>query len=157
LRLGTRVSHLQMSLATIRGLVLLGGALLWAGCGGSATTTTSPTATAPVRNTETFGATLNVGQSQFYSFTTLSSGTTDVTLVSIRPSGTPTVALHPVLNVGLGTPQGTDCAPANAVTAAPGLAAQLTVPTGISIYCVRIADIGNLATAVDYTVRVVHP
>ena len=142
--------------ATFRALVLLlFSTLLSAGCGND--TTTTPTTTEPLRNNETFGATLNVGQSQFYSFTTISPGTTEVTLISIRPSGSLATTLSPVVGLGLGTPQGTDCALSSATNTTPGLKNQLSVATNISTYCVKIADIGNLTGAVDYTIRVVHP
>jgi hypothetical protein len=136
-------------------IVLLAG-LGWS-CGTDTSTTTSPTTTGDTRSNETFGATLAVGQSQFYSFTTISPGTTDITLISLRPSGNQKVTLNTVVGIGLGTPQGTDCALSNATTTTSGLKAQLSVATNISTYCVKIADIGNLATDADYNIRVVHP
>ena len=146
-----------MSQATIRALVLVAvSAVLAVGCGNSDTTTT-PTPTTDTRSNETFGATLSVGQSQFYSFTTLSPGQTDVTLVSLRPSGNVTVALSPTVGLGIGTPSGTDCALSNATNTTPALKAQLSVATNVSTYCVKIADIGNLTGSVDYTIRVLHP
>jgi len=145
-----------MSQARLRALVfLVFGTLVAAGCGSDNPTT--PTTTEDVRNSETFGATLNRGQSQFYSFTTVSPGTTDITLVSVRPTGSVAVTLNPVVGLGLGTPQGTDCALSNATNTPPGLKNQLSVATNVSTYCVKIADIGNLTAAVDYTIRVVHP
>jgi hypothetical protein len=45
----------------------------------------------------------------------------------------------------------------NATNTTPGLKAQLNVPTSVSTYCVKIADIGNLTGPVDYNIRVVHP
>ena len=146
-----------MSPSTLRAVVLavLTGVVA-AGCGNDNTTTT-PTSTADIRSNETFSATLSVGQSQFYSFSTISPGTTDVTLISIRPAGTISATLSPVVGLGLGQPQGTDCALSSAVNTTPGLKSQLTVTTNISVYCVKIADIGNLNGTVDYTIRVVHP
>lgn len=131
-------------------------AAMAAGCGDNATTTT-PTTTSDVRSNETFGATLNPGQSQFYSFTTISPGTTEITLISIRPTGSVSTTLSPVVGLGLGTPQATDCALSSATTTTPGLKAQVSVATNVSTYCVKIADVGNLIAAVDYTIRVVHP
>lgn len=146
-----------MSQPAFRALALLVFlAAVTAGCGNNDTTTT-PTATTPLRSSETFGATLNPGQSQFYSFSTVSPGTTDVTLISIRPAGSVSVTLSPVVGLGLGTPQATDCALSSAINTAPGLKAQISVATNISTYCVKIADIGSLTGAVDYTIRVVHP
>ena len=146
-----------MSQPTLRALALLAFmAVMAAGCGDNATTTT-PTTTTDVRGNETFGATLNPGQSQFYSFTTISPGTTEITLVSIRPTGSVSTTLNAVVGLGLGTPQATDCALSSATNTTPGLKAQVSVATNISTYCVKIADIGNLTGAVDYTIRVVHP
>lgn len=146
-----------MSQPSFRALTLLAFmAVIAAGCGDD-TTPTTPTTTSEIRGTETFGATLNPGQSQFYSFTTVSPGTTDITLISIRPAGNVSATLSSVVGLGLGTPQATDCALSNATTTTPGLKTQVSVATNISTYCVKIADIGNLTGAVDYTIRVVHP
>jgi hypothetical protein len=146
-----------MTRVTLRSLVLVAfSAVMAASCGNSDTTTT-PTTTTDTRSNEIVANTLNVGQSQFYSFTTLTQGQTDITLVSLRPTGSVSVALRPIVGLGLGTPQGTDCALSNATTSTPALKAQLSVATNINTYCVKIADIGNLTGAVDYTIRVVHP
>lgn len=136
-------------------LVFLGAALA-AGCGKNSSTT-SPTTTETARSTETIGGKLSVGDSQFYSFSTVSPGTTDVTLIGLRPAGNLTATLNTVVGLGLGVPQGTDCALANATTTAPGFQAQLSATTNVSVYCVKIADVGNLTGPVDYTIRVVHP
>jgi hypothetical protein len=146
-----------MSRVTLRALALVAFSAVFAASCGNDDTTTTPTTTTDTRSNETFGATLNVGQSQFYSFTTLTPGQTDITLVSVRPSGSVAATLNPTVGLGLGTPQGTDCALSNAVNTPPGLKAQLSVATNVSTYCVKIADIGNLRGTVDYTIRVVHP
>ena len=146
-----------MSQPILRALALLAfTAVMAAGCGNDATPTT-PTTTSDLRSNETFGATLNIGQSQFYSFTTISPGTTEITLISVRPVGSVSATLSPVVGLGLGTPQATDCALSSATNTMPGLKAQVTVATNVSTYCVKIADIGNLTGAIDYTIRVVHP
>jgi hypothetical protein len=146
-----------MSQPILRALALLAfTAVMAAGCGNDATPTT-PTTTSDLRSSETFGATLNLGQSQFYSFTTISPGTTEITLISIRPAGSVSATLSPVVGLGLGTPQATDCALSSATNTAPALKAQVSAATNISTYCVKIADIGNLTGAVDYTIRVLHP
>jgi|KBSSwiStaDraftv2_1062776.scaffolds.fasta_scaffold44820_4 hypothetical protein len=146
-----------MSPSTLRAVVLAVLAAVFAASCGNNDTTTTPTTTEDIRNTEIFSATLSVGQSQFYSFTTISPGTTDVTLISLRPAGSISSTLSSVVGIGLGTPQGTDCALSSALNTTPGLKAQLTATTNVSVYCVKIADIGNLTGTVDYTVRVVHP
>ena len=137
-------------------LIALVIAVMCVACGDD--TTTSPSTTTEVaRGTEVFGGTLGVGNSQFYSFTVSQDGTTDVTLLSLRPVGSLTSTLTTVVGLGLGTPSGTECALRSAVTTAPGLTKQITVTTNISTYCVKIADVGNLTNAVDYTVRILHP
>jgi hypothetical protein len=146
------MSHFRFRALT----VLVFAAAMAVSCGND-TPTTPSTTTADVRSNETFSATLSPGQSQFYSFTTVSPGTTDVTLVSLRPAGNLTATLNAVVGLGLGTPQMTDCALSSATTTAPSLKTQVSAATNVSTYCVKIADIGNLRGAVDYTIRVVHP
>jgi hypothetical protein len=136
-------------------LIALLTALASASCGTG--TTTSPTSTTPLRTDEVFGGQLGVGDSHFYSFTAVSPGTTDVTLVSLRPVGVKTSTLAPVVGLGLGTPSGTTCALSSALNTAPALSRQLSVTTDVSTYCVMIADVGNLTDTVDYTIRIVHP
>src|SRR5262245_31539889 len=102
------MSHIRFCALTL----LVFAAAIAASCGDN--TPTTPTTTADTRSNETFGATLNPGQSQFYSFTTVSAGTTDITLVSLRPAGSLTATVSAVVGLGLGTPQMTDCALSNA-------------------------------------------
>src|SRR5262245_12502741 len=118
----------QSILRTLTLLVLF--AVMTSGCGNDAPST-SPSDTPASRGNETFGATLNPGQSQFYSFSTGAVGTTDVTLISIRPAGNASVTLSPVVGLGLGTPQGTDCALSSATNTTPGLKTQVSVATNI--------------------------
>jgi hypothetical protein len=146
-----------MSSMMSRSLVIaLAAAVMCAACGKDTTTSPSTTA-ATLRGTEVFGGTLGVGTSQFYSFTVAQDGTTDVTLLSLRPVGVLTTTLTTVVGLGLGTPSGTECALRSALTTAPGLTKQISVTTNVSTYCVKIADVGNLTNAVDYTVRILHP
>jgi hypothetical protein len=137
-------------------IVLLTALVMTAGCGDDETPTT-PTDTTEARANETFSGTIRVGQSQFYSFSTVSPGTTEVTLVSLRPVGSQTATVNPTVGLGLGTPQGLDCALSSATTATPALKAQITASTNISVYCVKIADLGNLTGSLDYTIRILHP
>lgn len=125
-------------------------------CGDKASTT-APSTDAPARSNEIFSGRLEVGGSQFYSFQVVNSGTTDVTLTGLHPPGVATTNVSVVVGLGLGTPGGTDCALSSALTTSPGLIRQITATTNVSIYCVKVADIGNLRSPLDYTVRVVHP
>ncbi len=137
-------------------LTILATALLCAACGGDSSTSPS-TPTTLTRTTEYFRANLEVQGSQFYSFTVSASGTTDVTLLSLRPAGAPTPALTTAVGLGVGTPAGTGCALTVAATVQPALSTQLSSTTTPTIYCVNIADIGNLQDTVNFTVRIVHP
>ena len=65
-----------------------------------------------------------------------------------------------VMGLGLGTVNGTECVlnksiqtAANATTDAPQITSTLPVGT----YCVKLFDIGNLTTIVDFTVVVTSP
>jgi hypothetical protein len=137
-------------------LIALFAATMSAACGKD--TSTSPSTTSePSKATEVFGGRLGIGDSQFYSFSVSGTGTTEVTLLSLRPPDVLTTTLTTIVGLGLGTPSGTDCALRSAITAAPALTNQLSVTLDPSTYCVKIADVGNLTTAVDYTVRILHP
>ncbi len=137
-------------------LTTLAAALLCAACGDDSVTSPS-TDTTTTRSTEYFRANLEVQGSQFYSFTVSTSGTTDVTLLSLRPAGASTPALTTAVGLGVGTPAGTGCALTMATTVQPALSTQLSTTTTPTIYCVNIADIGNLQNTVDFTIRIVHP
>lgn len=130
-------------------------ALLCAACGNSPTSPTTPTSTA--RGTETFSGTLAVRGTEFFSFSVVNAGTTDITLLSLRPAGAATPALASEMGLGLGTPAGIGCALSNATRVRPALAAQLSTTTAPTIYCVAISDVGNLSGDVNFTIRIVHP
>jgi hypothetical protein len=137
-------------------LTTLAAALLCASCGGDSGT--SPTTTTETsRSTENFSGTLALFGSQFYSFTVTTSGTTDITLLSLTPAGAATPALTSEVGLGIGTPAGTGCALSSAATVRPALITQLSTTTAPTIYCVNISDLGNLADSVKFTIRIVHP
>ena len=107
-------------------------------------------------STEHFRGALQVGGVRFYSFQIQEGGTVTVTLASITnaPFGLPVSAS---LRVGLGIPQGTGCALFRQVTAAASLNAQLTELATPGIYCVEIADIGELREPITFAARFTHP
>ena len=143
-----------MTVQLFCGLII---ALLCSACGNSQTTSPSTTTTTPSRTTELFTGSLAAGDSQFYSFTVGQSGTTDITLVSLTPAGAARPALAKPVGLGIGTPAGTGCGISTALTAQPGLTAQLSTSTTATIYCVDIYDIGSVTDPVAFTVRIVHP
>lgn len=129
--------------------------LLTASCGNNDSSTTAPT-TPALPSTEVFSGTLPVQGSSFYSFTVGTSGQVSITLASLVTTQ-PGPALNTVMDLGVGTPLGTDCSVTNSVPAAPGLTAQLVNTLTAATYCARIADLGNLTAPVNFTIRIVHP
>jgi hypothetical protein len=122
--------------------------------------TVDPGPIIPPSTTDTFAATLAPGASAFYSFPTFIDGTARVMLASVTEGTTANgAALSPTLTLGLGIPQGIDCATFTTVQASPGLVPQIDgyglVP---GTYCVRIADTGGALTATSsFLVRMTYP
>jgi hypothetical protein len=133
--------------------LLVAASLCAAGCSGSST---SPTTTVSGTVTEVFAGTLSVGGSSFYSFTVSSTGTASVTLASIT-TGVPGPAANIAVNMGLGVPAGIGCPVTTSVTVGPALTAQIAQILDPGIYCVNIADVGNLTAAVNFAIRILHP
>jgi len=127
---------------------------LGAGCGNDSSTPTTPsTSTAPT--TEVFTGSLDVKGSSFYSFSVLSTGTVSVMLASIT-LGSPSAAAAIPVSLGVGVPAGLGCGVTTAVTVAPALTSQIANSLTAGIYCVNIADIGNLTAPVNFAIRIVH-
>jgi hypothetical protein len=145
--------------ATICSSVIVILAVLSAGCGSSSTspsTTTTTTTTVPALATtsETFTGTLPVGGSIFYSFTVSQAGTVNATLVSIGGAGVPSTVL---VRLGIGTPGDAGCTSTNALVIKAGSTAQVTASQQPGLFCVFLADVGNLFAAADFTLTVDHP
>src|SRR6266851_6361812 len=143
-----------LALATIgAGFVV---AMLSAACNdslGSTSPTSSTTSTpAAPTTTETFIGTLPVGGAKFYSFSIAVYGTVNATLVSI---GGPSVPADVMVNLGIGTPGGTSCNSSSPTSVSAGSAA-VTASEQPGVYCVTIADVGNLPGAADFTVTIDH-
>jgi hypothetical protein len=136
-----------------RGLLLAACAAAAAGCGDSSLPT-APSTSAP--STEFFTGTLSPTGSTFYSFTVTNAGAVSITLASTSAARIGAAA-NPTLALGLGTPSGSDCAASTSADTAPGLNAQLTTADSTAgIYCVSLADPGDLKDDVLFVVRIVH-
>jgi hypothetical protein len=133
----------------------LAAALLSAACSNTQSPT-PPTTPTPVVSptTETFVGTLPVGGVRFYSFSIVVSGTVTATLVRI---GGPSVSPGVMVSLGLGTPSGTACSSSSPTTVSVDTTAQVTATEQPGLYCVNIADVGNLPAAADFTVTIDHP
>lgn len=124
------------------------------------TSTTAPSdddsgITPLVFTTDTFAGTLQVAGNNFYSFYVTQAGPVGLTLAAVQTPGG--AALATPLGIGVGIPSGTGCARSTSQTAAPGLAAQLTVTLNPGTYCAAVFDTGNLASAVNFAMRIRHP
>jgi hypothetical protein len=140
-------------------LFVLALTALGAGCGGGSTptspSTTTPTTTvADPTTTEGFEGILPVGGFRFYSFTIVANGTVNVTLTGI--SG-PLVPSTVQVGLGLGQPSATDCTTTTSLTTAAGSTPQITGTYAPGVYCVRVADVGNLFGPASFNVGIAHP
>ena len=117
------------------------------------TSANSQTAASPA-TTEEFDSTLPVGGSKFYSFTTTTYGTIQITLASVSGSFVPSTVM---LGVGLGQPSGTDCVTTTSVNTAAGTTPQVTGAYAAGVYCAKVTDIGNLYAAASFTATIAYP
>jgi hypothetical protein len=135
-------------------LTVLIAALGIAACGGSSTSP-SITSTATV-TTETFAGVVPQGGVKVYTFTVTQPGTISVTMTAAGPP--PTISM----GLGLGNPDslgncifisGATTNAAVASTTTPQLSGTLTAS---GAYCVEIADVGNAAGPITFSIAVSH-
>jgi hypothetical protein len=136
-------------------LVSLAMALVTAACGDDAPTSPSSTDT-PSTSTVTFTGTLAVGGARFYSFTNAASGSVTALLGSVTSAETK-LPLGVPLEIGVGTPAGTGCSTTSTQLVAPGLTSQMTVQLAAGVFCLRVADTGELREPASFAVRFTHP
>ena len=144
-----------------RWLLLIAIALSCAACGDdsptspstTSTSTDTQTAAAPT-TTEEFNSTVAVGGSRFYSFTTTTYGTIQITLTSVGGSFVPATVM---LGVGLGQPSGTDCVTTTSVNTAAGASPQISGAYAAGVYCAKVIDIGNLYAPASFTATIAYP
>jgi hypothetical protein len=117
-------------------------------------TSTSTTVAAAPTVSEEFSSVVPVGGSKFYSFTTSTYGTINLTLASVGGSFVPSTVM---LGLGLGQPSGTDCVTTSTVNTAAGSAAQLTGAYDAGVYCTKVYDIGNLFAPASFNVTIAYP
>ena len=145
------MTHLKNTIV-VMSLAVAGAAA--AACGGSST---SPSVVAPSATvtTETFTGTVQPGTFKIHSFAVTSPGAVSVTMTAAGPPATITMGL------GLGNPDANgNCiflsgatTSAVASTTTPQLSGTLTTS---GAYCVEIADIGNAAGPIAYSLAVSH-
>jgi hypothetical protein len=115
-------------------------------CGSS---TTSP----GVTQITNFVSRLQQGGSAWRSIPVLTAGDVTVDFTAITQADA-------IMGLGLGTVNGTDCVLTKSVQTAADTAAtapQITATLPIGTYCVKLYDIGNLTSIIDFTVVVTTP
>lgn len=133
--------------------VLLISVVASAGCHNNSSTSPTPTPTTPSVTTNVFAGALDPLASAFYNFNVTQSETATIALGSLTVGDT---IVSVPMSVGIGTLSGDalSCNPTQSVTTAPGLQIQITASLLSGTYCVRIADIGNLAQTTNFAVRI---
>jgi hypothetical protein len=116
-------------------------------------TSSSTTAAAPTISEE-FSSTVTVGGSKFYSFTTSTYGTINLTLTSVGGNFVPSTVM---LGLGIGQPSGTDCVTTTNINTAAGSSAQVTGAYSAGVYCAKVSDIGNLYAPASFNVTIAYP
>jgi hypothetical protein len=61
------------------------------------------------------------------------------------------------VSLGVGHPAGTDCSATNANVAATDMQPQIAGPYDTGVWCVRIADVGNLTAPATFAITIAHP
>lgn len=122
-----------------------------AACGDS-NLPTVPTTTGSNQVTEVFSGTIAPGETKFYSFTMPSSLPLRIGLGSlVDANGNP---LSTQMKIGFGVPSATGCGLLQTATAAPSLATNINLLITPGVYCVSIADAGQLAASSVFGVRI---
>jgi hypothetical protein len=102
------------------------------------------------RKTETFTGTLSAKGSGVDPVTVAGNGNMDVTLVSLTPDTTITLGL----GIGQPTAQGCSLLTSNESSRVGTILSGSVTP---GAFCVAVYDIGNVTTALNYTLTVAHP
>jgi hypothetical protein len=117
-------------------------------CGSSSTTPT-----AVLTSQLAYVSRIQEKGSAWRSFQVLYAGSVTVQLTSVSQTDA-------VMGLGLGTVVGTNCSltqqtqtAASAATSTP----QITATLPVGSYCVKVSDIGNLTSYIDFTILVTYP
>jgi lipoprotein signal peptidase len=142
-----------MRRSLVRTFSLAAALALAAGCNKATSSTTSPT-TVTTTTTETFEGTLTKNGGVSFSFIAASSGSVSATLKTVGPDTT--VAL----GVSLGTWNGSSCQLVLSNDNAFVGSVVIGSLSAASNLCVRVYDVGRIATAttvMTFAVDVIHP
>jgi len=140
---------------TARLLIVALLAALAVACGDDPSST-APSSTTSTTTTVTYAGTIDVGGSRFYSFSNAAAGSVTAFLASVTSPATRLPVAVP-LEIGIGVPAGTGCSTTTTQMVAPGLVPQMTVSLAAGVFCLRVADAGELRAPVAFAVRFSHP
>jgi hypothetical protein len=122
----------------------------------TAPTSTADTAgsTTPMIVSSTFTSTLAPRGVRFFSFTVSQAGTIEATIHSVTYQRGPTAG---DIEVGLGTPRGTECSTETVIRTAGSAIARLTGTYQPGVYCVRVTDPGGLTAPIAFQLHLSYP
>ena len=103
---------------------------------------------------DTLNATVGVGGTVFFSFTTPTAGDVRLTLLSIKRDG---ADLSVALNLGVGTPAGTGCTAATSLLSPEGVTPQLTTNVDAGVHCASVTDPSVLTAPASIVLNIAHP
>jgi hypothetical protein len=130
-------------------VLALASALTMAACNPFDLSPSTPTPSGA--GTDTFNGSLSQGGSLTFTYTVTTAGSVSVTLTAVTPATTSPLGL------GMGPSSGGTCSVTNSTSAAiAGSAAQLSATANPGTYCVKVSDLGSLATTSSVTVTVAH-
>jgi hypothetical protein len=140
---------------TARVLLVALCAAVTIGCGDD-DSPTEPTTTTSATTTVTYAGTIDPGGSRFYSFTNSEAGSVTAFLASITGADGRTPLTTP-LELGVGVPAGTGCTTTTTQIVSPGLVSQMSVSLAAGVFCLRVADAGELRAPITFAVRFTLP
>lgn len=120
------------------------------GCGKDATPTAPTTRNSPT--SEVFSSNLTVQGSAVRMITAINTGTFTATLTSAAQPG-----VQVGLAIGLRNGNGTQCLVTREVIATAGSSPQLTAQVDAGDYCVRLFDIGQLQSSMNFSITLNYP
>jgi hypothetical protein len=128
--------------------------MIAAGCsplGPSSSPEVLPNASLTVEN---FSGPLPLKGFVFYSFSVTESGTTYLSLISLKEGGVDSTAQ---VTIGLGIPRGTTCATSNILTVPADGSLSVTGTTERGVHCAVVFDPGNLTQNATFSLNITHP
>ena len=103
---------------------------------------------------ESFSGTLPLKGQAFYSFSVTETGTTYLSLISLKEAGVDSAVK---VTIGLGLPRGTTCQTSNILSVVADGSLSLTGTTDRGVHCAVIFDPGNLTVPATFLLNITHP